>query len=137
MTFAADEFSALMERARHGDEGALTGLAERYAPVLQRAARGLLGHVLRTQLDSVDLVQSVHRTLLIGLRDAKFDVSSPDKLIALAMTLLRRKVARHWRTLKRQTETGCAKSSADAPGPPADPVDPAQEDPAGAALFRD
>jgi RNA polymerase sigma-70 factor (ECF subfamily) len=36
------------------------------------------------------------------LRHDKFDISSPEKLIALATTMVRRKVARQWRHLRRQ-----------------------------------
>jgi RNA polymerase sigma factor (sigma-70 family) len=53
-------------------------------------------------LDSMDLVQSVHRSLIVGIREEKFDISTPENLIALALTLLRRKVARQWRRARRQ-----------------------------------
>lgn len=69
---------------------------------LQRVARTLLGRVLRVQIDSVDLVQSVHRTILSGLRRERFRFSKPEDMKALAMTLLRRKIARHWRRMQRQ-----------------------------------
>ncbi|HXG10801.1 MAG TPA: sigma-70 family RNA polymerase sigma factor [Gemmataceae bacterium] len=101
MTEPAEEFAALLERVRRGDEDAAAELVQRYEGVVRRAARGLLGPALRSYLDSVDLAQSVHRSLLIGLRNQKFDISSPDKLVALALTLVRRKVARHWRKIKR------------------------------------
>jgi RNA polymerase sigma factor (sigma-70 family) len=39
---------------------------------------------------------------MIGLRDARFDITSPQKLIALAVTIVQRKAAKHWRHLKRQ-----------------------------------
>jgi RNA polymerase sigma-70 factor (ECF subfamily) len=61
-----------------------------------------LSAALRPYVDSVDLVQSVHRSLLIGLRHDKFDISSPEKLLGLAVTIVRRKVARHWRRAQRQ-----------------------------------
>ena len=48
----------------------------------------LLGPALRPYLDSLDLVQSVHRSLLLGLRQEKYDISSPDQIIALAVTLV-------------------------------------------------
>ncbi len=101
-----DEFDGLLHRVRAGDEGALTQLVESYAGVVHRAARTMLGPGMRSQLDTLDLVQSVYRTLLIGLRDNKFDISSPDKLVALTLTLLRRKVARQWRTIKREPVLG-------------------------------
>ena len=65
-------------------------------------ARVLLGPLLRPHLDSVDIMQSVHRSLLVGLRDQKFDISSPERLVGLACTMVRRKVARNWRRHRRQ-----------------------------------
>jgi RNA polymerase sigma-70 factor (ECF subfamily) len=50
----------------------------------------------------MDLLQSVHRSVLIGLRMEQYQFSSPDKLIALACTILRRKVAKKWRHYRRQ-----------------------------------
>jgi RNA polymerase sigma-70 factor (ECF subfamily) len=102
VTEAADEFTALLERARGEDADALAQLIKQYESKVRLVARVLLGPALRPHLDSVDLVQSVHRTLMLGLREEKFDISSPDKLLALAMTLVRRKVARQWRHLQRQ-----------------------------------
>lgn len=99
---SADEpsFAGLMARAAAGDVAAQTALCEQYEPKVRIVARVLLGPALRTQFDSLDLVQSVHRSMLVGLRNRKFDISTPEKLIALASTIVRRKVARKWRTQK-------------------------------------
>src|SRR5438128_1629711 len=102
MSNATDEFAALLQRARTGDQSALTHLAAQYEREVRIVARVLLGRGLRPYLDSLDLVQSVHKSLLIGLRTDRFDISSPEKLVALALTIVRRKVARHWRHLQRQ-----------------------------------
>jgi RNA polymerase sigma-70 factor (ECF subfamily) len=116
VTEAADEFTALMERARREDADALAQLVKQYESKVRLVARVLLGPALRPHLDSVDLVQSVHRTLMLGIRQDKFDISSPDKLLALAMTLVRRKVARQWRHLQRQERLGDSSSdSGDVP----------------------
>ena len=77
-------------------------LVAKYEPEVRVVARVRLGAALRPYLDSVDLVQSVHRSLMIGLRESRFDIATPEKLIALALTIVRRKVARHWRHLRRQ-----------------------------------
>ena len=66
-------------------------------------ARVRLGAPLRPYLDSIDLVQSVHKSLVIGLQNNRFEISSPENLIALAITIVRRKIARHWRKLQRQS----------------------------------
>ena len=96
------DFQELLERARSGDSDSMSQIAKHYEDEVRIVARVRLGKVLQAHLDSVDLVQSVHKSLMIGLRDNRFDISSPEKLIALALTIVRRKVARHWRKLKRQ-----------------------------------
>ncbi len=101
MTETSD-FDLLLEAARSGDEAAMHRLIQQYEPELRIVARNRLGPALRPHLDTIDLVQSVHRSLMIGLRGARFDISSPEKLIALAVTIVQRKAANHWRHLKRQ-----------------------------------
>ena len=98
-----DDFIELIGRAKHGDQAAMATLVERYEPELVIFARVHLGTLLRPYLDSVDLVQSVHRSILIGLRDQRFEISTPEKLIGLAFTMVRRKIARQWRRHRRQT----------------------------------
>jgi RNA polymerase sigma factor (sigma-70 family) len=105
MTEPSDEFAALLGRAREGDQGAMEQLARQYEAKVRIVARVLLGSALRPYLDSVDLVQSVHRSLLLGLRDARFDVNTPERLMGLALTMVRRKVARAWRRMRRQRRT--------------------------------
>ena len=87
---------------RQGEPSALAKLVELYEPEVRIVARLLLGPALRPYLDSVDLVQSVHGSLIRGLRDQKFDFSSPDQLLGMALTIVRRKAAQHWRRAKRQ-----------------------------------
>jgi RNA polymerase sigma factor (sigma-70 family) len=108
MAEQSQQFLSLLEAARGGDAASLAELVRLYEPQLRVVARARLGPALRPYLDSVDLVQSVHRSLLVGLRQDKFDISTPQNLIGLALTLVRRKVARHWRRLQRQQriETG-------------------------------
>jgi len=89
-------------QARGGDRSALELLVREYEPKLRLVARVLLGPALRPYLDSMDLVQSVHRSLLMGLRDQRFNFEKPDDVLALALKLSRRKAARHWRRLQRQ-----------------------------------
>jgi RNA polymerase sigma-70 factor (ECF subfamily) len=102
MNTAAPSFAALLSRARQRDDAAVSELCRQYEPRLRVVARVLLGPALRPMLDSMDLVQSVHRSLLIGIREEKLDISTPENLVALALTLLRRKVARLWRRAQRQ-----------------------------------
>jgi len=101
-----EDLGALLNRVRTGDEAALTQLLQQYEPRLRTAARVLLGPLLRPHVDSIDLVQSVHRVLLPGLRDGKYDLSCSEQLLALALTVIRRKVARTWRRLQREQPPG-------------------------------
>jgi len=100
------DFSALLLRVAQGDVHAQDQLCQQYEPKLRIVARVLLGPALRPYLDSMDLVQSVHRSMLIGFRDSKFDISSPEKLVALACTIVRRKIAKKWRRHRRQQRLG-------------------------------
>lgn len=113
MTVAAPSFAELLSRARQHDLEAAGELCRQYQPRLQVVARVLLGPALRPTLDSMDLVQSVHRSLLVGIRAEKFDISTPENLVALALTLLRRKIARHWRRAQRQQRLQTGRSSLD------------------------
>src|SRR5438874_9664351 len=113
MPETTDDYTSLLARARQGDAEAMSQLCQLYEKELRVVARVLLGPALRPYLDSIDLVQSVHRSLMLGLRENKFDISTPENLLALALTMVRRKAARQWRHLKRQqrleagsTETG-------------------------------
>ena len=98
----ADTYDALLERARAGDEGAVARLIETCEPEIRRVARAHLGRLLRPHLDSVDVAQSVQIALLLGLREGRLDVSSPDKLIGLAAAMVRHKVADQWRRVRRR-----------------------------------
>lgn len=92
----------LLARVQQGDENALAELVHRFRKPLQCAAGKMVGRSLRPHLDSDDLIQSVQQTLLVGLRAGKFDISSVKRFFALALTLVRRSIARQWRVLKRQ-----------------------------------
>lgn len=95
-------FADLLAQARQGDEASLAELTNRYEYEIRLVARWKLGPALRRYLDSVDLAQSVHCDLLRGLQEAKFAVSTPDQLVALAVRLMRWKIARHLRRLYRR-----------------------------------
>lgn len=94
------EFETLIARIRNGDESASAELVQRYERPIIRAVRARLGNRLRRVFDSMDVLQSVNRSLFVGLRSQKFQFSQPAQLIALAVLLVQRKVARHWRNVK-------------------------------------
>jgi RNA polymerase sigma-70 factor (ECF subfamily) len=135
MTKSTEDFAGLFELARRGDSEAMEQLCRQYEPRLRLVARVLLGPALRPHLDSIDLVQSVHRSLLVGLRSDKFDISTPDGLIGLAVTMVRRKIARQWSRLQRQQRL----SSDSAQGSPQAlaNLSAPNNDPARAAQYND
>lgn len=99
----ADEtFQSLLQQAQAGDQDALKRLIERYESKIRIVVRSRLGPLLRPYLDSVDVIQSVHRSMMSGLAQGKFDIESPQNLVALATTMVRAKIARQWRRHKRQ-----------------------------------
>src|SRR5262245_62300573 len=100
-----DDFANIIAQVRQGDERAVAELVRRYEHTVLRSVRSRLGKSMRRTLDSMDLVQSVHRSLIIGLKNERFQVTSSAQLIALAAVMVQRKVARHWRRLKRLPTT--------------------------------
>jgi len=100
------DLDTLLKQVQEGDEAALASLVEHYASTLRRVARASLGEPMRAHLDSIDLVQSVHRLMLVGLRNNKFEFRDHAQLLGLALTLVRRRVARHWRQMKNEPGTG-------------------------------
>lgn len=94
-------FAELLAKVRTGDELAAAQLVHRYERAVLRFVRRRLGNSMRVALDSMDIMQSVHRSLLIGLRNDKFQFSNSQQLLALAVVMVQRKVARKWRTMKR------------------------------------
>jgi len=106
-----DEFLALLTRVRQGDESAASELVQRYERTVLRSVRSRLGKNMRRTLDSADVLQSVHRSLLVGIKNERYRVSSPQQLIGLAVVMVQRKVARLWRKLKRLPTTSLGAGS--------------------------
>ncbi len=96
------EISELLDRASAGDDEAIGEMIQRFEPEIRLIARRQLGASLRPYVDSMDLAQSIHRDLLVGLRDGKFEFSSKGELLAFVSSLVRWKAARHWRKHRRQ-----------------------------------
>src|SRR5262245_3171647 len=111
----ANEFAELLERVRQGDRAALVSLLTQYEPALRRFARAHLGPSLRPHADSVDLVQSAHKSLMIALWSNRYEFSSAEKLLALARTILQRKVARLAERMRRQQNLSTPRDGDSAP----------------------
>jgi RNA polymerase sigma factor (sigma-70 family) len=131
------DFLDLLERCRGGDQDALTLLVQQYEREVRLMARVLLGPALRPYLDSVDLAQSVHRSLLIGLHGGRFQFSSAQDLVALTVTMVRRKVARQWRHLRRQTRLESSGDDGENLPDVLASLSSSSDDPARAAQFND
>lgn len=100
------EFADLIQRCRQGNRDAMAELVARYEADVRIVARARVGAALRPHVDSVDLIQSLHRSVLLGLRNRKFEIETPEQLLGLARTIVQRKAARHWRKLARQRRLG-------------------------------
>jgi RNA polymerase sigma factor (sigma-70 family) len=124
------DFGLVLGLARRGDEKACALLFGVYEPGLRKAARDLLGPLLRSEVDAEDLVQAVHWSLWTGLRLGKIEADSPEALLAIGRTILRRKIARIWRTLERRKRIASQVVSRFGRGDEPADVDRSAEDPA-------
>jgi RNA polymerase sigma factor (sigma-70 family) len=135
MSDRPEGIAALIARVRQGDEAALAELLRQYEPKIRLTARYLLRPVLRRYLDSIDVSQSVQFHLMDGLRRGSLDLHDSETFVALAVTLVRRKVAQHWRHLQREHHLrfgrpegqGPEEIPVATPDPPGDPAQAAQQ----------
>lgn len=98
---SVSDFRLLIGRARTADPEAVAELVKLYEADVRRAARAALGPGLQHLVDSVDLVQSIHRSLLAYLQRDATQPESPAHLCALALLMVRRKIGRQWRKERR------------------------------------
>lgn len=80
----------LVERARGGDQDAISDLYDLYKPKLIAGVRGELGPRLRSQMDSMDLVQSVWKDALQDIKD--FEYRGPKTFLRWIVTRLLHKI---------------------------------------------
>jgi RNA polymerase sigma-70 factor (ECF subfamily) len=100
-----NDFADLLERARGGDPAAMGQLAREYEPQIRAVARRKLSPQLHAVLDTMGLVQSVHGSLLLGLRQNKFpNITRPEDLVRLAVSIVSNKAADEWNRLRRRQE---------------------------------
>ncbi len=104
MTPTPEAFTDLLARARQGDNDAMMALIRQYEPEIRRVAHQRLGPALRDCLASVDVVQSVHRSLIRNLRENKLVINRQEDLTALAVTFVVRKVSRQWQKVQREEQ---------------------------------
>lgn len=99
---ASCDDQALLDRVRAGEESAIGELLVRFESDVRLAARMALGPLLRAHVDSMDLVQSVYRRALEGLRANRFDISTPERLGDLLRSAVRDRATDHRRKAARR-----------------------------------
>lgn len=107
MNASEASFAELIERVRQGDEVAITELWHAYFHRLVRLAARRMPPSLRRTGDEEDVALSAFHSFIAGIRDDRFpDLSGPDNLWGLLITLTARKVHAHTRHLTRQKRGG-------------------------------
>lgn len=103
----AEKFSLALQRVREGDEDAIAELWEGYFQRLVRLAAKRLPANLRRTGDEEDLALSAFNSFIAGVRRDQFaDLSGPDNLWGLLITLTGRKVNAHLRHQTRLKRGG-------------------------------
>ena len=104
----ATPFDVLLDRLRQGDEDAARELIDRFGEAVRREIRfRLRDSRLHRVVGDSDVFQSAVSRFLWGLRLGKFDVASPQEMLALLRTIAERRVcraARFWRAQRRDLQ---------------------------------
>jgi RNA polymerase sigma-70 factor (ECF subfamily) len=88
-----ETFNELIDRIRAGEERAATDLVRRYEPEIRREVRFLLRDpFLRRAFDSMDVCQSVMGSFFVRAALGEYDLSRPEDLIRLLISMTRNKV---------------------------------------------
>lgn len=104
---ALKQFASLMDRVRDGEESAITELWNDYYQQLVRMASLRLPGGLRRTGDEEDIALSAFHSFIAGVRQDRFpDLSGPDNLWGLLITLTGRKVHAHLRHQTRKKRGG-------------------------------
>ncbi|MEX0824819.1 MAG: ECF-type sigma factor [Pirellulaceae bacterium] len=107
MNPSAESFAGLIEKVREGDEAATAELWQTYFQRLVRLAARRMPASLRRTGDEEDVALSAFHSFIAGIRGDRFpDLSGPDNLWGLLITLTGRKVHAHTRHLTRQKRGG-------------------------------
>jgi len=100
-------FPELIEQVRAGDEQAIAELWENYFQQLVRVAASRLPPNLKRTGDEEDIALSAFHSFIAGVRTDRFpDLSGPENLWGLLITLTTRKVSAHLRHHGRQKRGG-------------------------------
>jgi RNA polymerase sigma factor (sigma-70 family) len=91
---APGQTAALWAKCVNGDEDAAVKLFARYLDRLKALAGSRLSQRLAARVDAEDVVMSAYRSLFVGGRDGRFDVSQPGDLWRLLAEIALHKVCR-------------------------------------------
>jgi len=99
-----DDFLDLIRRVRSGDEDAATALVAQFEPFILRVVRFRMRHRgdydrLRHDVGSIDVCQSVFKSLFARLKDGRFDLNQPKDIEKLLSAMIRFKIANKARRL--------------------------------------
>jgi RNA polymerase sigma factor (sigma-70 family) len=97
-------FADMLASAMSGNTADQQALCHEYEQEVRIVARVHLSPMLRMHLDSMDITQSVHKSLLAGIAAGKFHVPDAARLVALACVIARRKICKKWRKHRRQQQ---------------------------------
>jgi RNA polymerase sigma factor (sigma-70 family) len=104
-----NEFTELLAAVRQGDDDATAKLWNSYFQRLVRLAAARLPQNLRRTGDEEDIALSAFHSFIAGIRDDRFpDLSGPNNLWGLLITLTSRKLNAHLRHQMRQKRGGGA-----------------------------
>jgi RNA polymerase sigma-70 factor (ECF subfamily) len=110
-----DSFTDLISRVRGGDERAAADLVRRYEPEIRREVRFLLRDpFLRRAFDSMDICQSVMGSFFLRAALGEYDLSRPEDLIRLLISMTRNKVVDATRRQRAQRRDHRRSTSLDA-----------------------
>ncbi len=108
-SIGAERFAAALKRVREGDDEAIGELWNGYFQRLVRLAAKRLPSNLKRAGDEEDIALSAFNSFIAGIRRDQFpDLSGPDNLWGLLITLTGRKVNAHLRFQTRQKRGGGA-----------------------------
>jgi RNA polymerase sigma factor (sigma-70 family) len=98
-----ETFADFLRRIRAGDTEAASELVRKYEPEIRMEAKlRLRDPRLHRVVDSMDICQSVLASFFVKAASGGYDLEGPERLLALLVTIARRKVAYHARRYKAQ-----------------------------------
>jgi RNA polymerase sigma-70 factor (ECF subfamily) len=87
-------FEELMRRVRGGDQQAAEELVRRYEPTIRRVVRvRLVDTRLQRLFDSMDVAQSVFGSFFVHAALGDYELSTPEQLLNLLVSMSRKKLA--------------------------------------------